>query len=190
MNIDTIKKELDGYFINKVTHNGMKVSENLCKKVNNAEYIVLDNVETPNGLISAYQHCLNQVNANLLNPELSICRLSQILPVIDGTVFEHYRMREKTIEKHISWCDCIERDEYEYQDGKYIVKVKKPKGFSYFIVDGENLTEINELLLDEKQKENCKRIKYPKLLKKALADDLCNEFEEQYKEQVKKYQNI
>ena len=190
MNIDTIKKELDGYFINKVSHNGMKVSENLCKKIDNAEYIVLDNVETPNGLISAYQHCLNQVNANLLNPELSICRLSQILPVIDGTIFEHYRMREKTIEKHISWCDCVERDEYEYQQGKYLCKTKKPKGFKYWLVDGDKITEIPGEILEETQKENAKRIKYPKLLLKALQDDLINEFEEQYKEQVKKYQNI
>ena len=190
MNIDTIKKELDGYFINRVSQPGIKASETLCKKINNKDYIVLDNVETPNGLISAYDNCLNQVNNQLIQPELSICRLSKILPVIEGSVFDKYNQREKIIEKHISWCDCIERDEYEYQDGKYIVKVKKPKGFSYFIVDGENLTEINELLLDEKQKENCKRIKYPKLLKKALADDLCNEFEEQYEEQVEKYQNI
>lgn len=190
MNIDTIKAELDGYFINRVSQPGIKASETLCKKINNADYEVCDNVETPNGIVSAYDLLLTQVNNQILDPTTSICRLSKILPVIDGSIFDKYNQREKIIEKHISWCDCIERDEYEYQEGKYIVKVKKPKGFSYFIVDGENLTEINELLLDEKQKENCKRIRYPKLLKKALADDLCNEFEEQYKEQVKKYQNI
>ena len=190
MNIDTIKAELDGYFINRVSQPGIKASETLCKKINNADYEVCNNVETPNGIVSAYDLLLTQVNNQILDPTTSICRLSKILPVIDGSIFDKYFQREKIIEKHITWCDCIERDEYEYQDGKYLCKTKKPKGFKYWLVDGDKLTEIPGEILDESQKENCKRIRYPKLLLKALQDDLCNEFEEQYEEEVKKYQNI
>lgn len=190
MNIEEIKAELTGYFINRVSHNGMTVSETLCKKINNADYEVCDNVETVNGIITAYDNCLIQVNNQLLSPVQSICRLSQILPVIDGSIFEHYKMREKTIEKHLDWCNCVESEENEYSDGKYVVKVKKPKGFKFFLVDGDKLTQIPGEILEENQKENAVRIKYPKLLEKALADDLINEFEEQYLEEIKKYHNI
>ena len=189
MDIKEIKHELQGYFINRISHNGEKVSENLCKK-NGNDYEVLRAVETPNGLMSAYDLLLNQVNNQILDPSISICKLSEILPVINGEVFENYKRREKTIEKHIEWCNCVETEENEYSDGKFIVKKKQPKGFIYFIVDGDKLTEIPGDLLDDNQKENAVRISYPKLLKKAISDRLENEFESAYLEEVEKYQSI
>lgn len=190
MKIDTIKSKLTGYFINRISHNGEKVSENLCKKIDGNDYEVLRAVETPNGLMSAYDLLLNQVNNQILDPSISICKLSEILPVINGNIFESYKQREKIIEKHISWCQCVETEENEYSDGKYVVKVKKPKGFIYFIVDGDKLTEIPGDLLEDNQKENAVRIKYPKLLRKALSDDLNNEFESAYLEEVAKYKSL
>ena len=190
MNIEDIKSQLTGYFINRISHNGEKVSENLCKKIDGNDYEVLRPVNTPNGLLSAYDLLLTQVNNQLLDPSVSICYLSEILPVINGNIFETYKQREKTIEKHISWCDCVESEENEYSDGKFIVKKKQPKGFIYFIVDGDKLTEIPGDLLDDNQKENAVRISYPKLLRKALSDDLNNEFEPSYLAEVSKYKSI
>ena len=60
----------------------------------------------------------------------------------------------------------------------------------YFIVDGDKLTEIPGDLLEDNQKENAVRIKYPKLLRKALSDDLNNEFESAYLEEVAKYKSL
>ena len=190
MDIKEIKHELQGYFINRISHNGEKVSENLCKKIDGNDYEVLRAVETPNGLMSAMDLLLQQCNNQLLNPSLSIRSLSEILEVINGEVFENYKRREKTIEKHIDWCTCVESEENEYSDGKYIVKWKKPKGMIYAIVDGDKLTEIPGDLLDDNQKENAVRIKYPMLLKKAISDSLENEFSSAYLEEVEKYQSI
>ena len=33
MNLETIKSELKGYFINRFEHNGEKVSDTLCRKI-------------------------------------------------------------------------------------------------------------------------------------------------------------
>ena len=50
--------------------------------------------------------------------------------------------------------------------------------------------EIPGDLLDDNQKENAVRIKYPKLLRTALSDDLNNEFESSYLAEVSKYKSI
>ena len=190
MKLDTIKDQLQGYFINQIQHNNMKVNETLCKKISNTEYLVLDNVNTPNGLVSAMDNLLYQINCQILNPTISIVSLNEILPTINGTVFEHYKMREKTIEKHISWCECVETEANKLSKDRYVVKWKRPKGFAYAIVYDDTLTEINDVLLEDQHKESAVRIKYPKLLLKALQDDLNNEFETLYSEEVKKYQSI
>ena len=189
MKIESIKSELKGYFINRMDFS-TDGKDKLCKKISNTDYMVLDNVETPNGLISAYDNLLAQVNNQILDPSVSICSLSKILPVIQGNIFDSYKARERKIEQHIEWCNCVESEDNKYMEDTYLVKAKKPKGFKYWVVDGAELKEINELLLDDTQKENAKRIKYHKLLLKALQDDLINEYEEQYLEEVKKYHNI
>ena len=147
-------------------------------------------MNTPKGLVTAYDLLLEQCNNQILDPTISIVSLSEILPTINGSVFEHYKMREKTIEKHINWCECVETDDNELTKGRYVVKWKRPKGFAYAIVYDDSLTEINEMLLEDHHKESAVRIKYPKLLLKALKDDLNNEFETLYSEEVKKYQSI
>ena len=190
MDIKEIKHELQGYFINTIFHNGEKVSESLCKKIDGNDYEVLRAVETPNGLMSAMDLLLQQCNNQILNPSVSICSLSEILITINGEVFENYQRREKIIEKHIDWCNCVESEENEYSDGKYIVKWKKPKGMIYAIVGGDKLTEIPGDLLDDNQKENAVKITYPKLLKRAISDRLENEFSSAYLEEVEKYQSI
>ena len=65
MNIEEIKHELQEqrYFINRISHNGEKVSESLCKKIDGSnDYEVLRAVNTPKGLVTAYDNCLSQVN--------------------------------------------------------------------------------------------------------------------------------
>ena len=123
-------------------------------------------------------------------PGLPICSLSEILIVVDGTVFELYKMRERKIQQHIDLCRTVETDNNELSKGRYVVKVKRPNGFNYFIVYDDSLTEINEVFLEEKDRLNAVRIKYPKVLKTALKDDLNNEYEEKYLQEVKKYKAI
>ena len=181
---------IKGYFINRIEHNGEIVSDKLCRKISNTEFEVLDNVRTPNGLLTASEHFLNQLNNQIVNPELCICSLSEVLPVINGNVFELYRLRERKIEQHIKWCQCVEREDNQFQPDKHVVKWKKPKRVIYAIVDGDKLTEIDGDLLDDQLKEKAVQIKYPKLLRTALKDELLNEYEPAYLREVKKYKDI
>jgi len=190
MKLNTIQNHLKGYFINRTEHNGEKVSDNLCRKISNTEFEFLDNVKTSNGLITAYENCLNQINNQLIEPELYICSLSEVLPVIHGQVFEFYHLRERKIKQHIKWCESVKRDDNQFQPNKHVVKWKRPRGFSYAIVNGDKLTEIDGDLLDDQLKEKAVQIKYPKLLLKALQDDLNNEYEADYLREVKKYKDI
>lgn len=190
MKLNTIQNHLKGYFINRIEHNGEKVSDNLCRKISNTEFEVLDNVKTPSGLITANEHFLNQLNNQIVDPSVCICSLNEVLPVIHGQVFEFYKLRERKIEQHIKWCECVERDDNQFQPNKHVVKWKKPRGFIYAVVDGDKLTEIDGDLLDDQLKEKAVLIKYPKLLARAIQDDLNNEFAEVYAEEVRKYKNI
>lgn len=190
MKKNTIQDHVKGYFINRIEHNGEKVSDNLCRKISNTEFEVLDNVKTPSGLLTANEHFLNQLNNQIVDPSVCICSLNEVLPVIHGQVFELYKIRERKIEQHIKWCECVERDDNQFQPNKHVVKWKKPRGFIYAIVDGDKLTEIDGDLLDDQLKEKAVQIKYPKLLLKALQDDLNNEYEVEYLREVKKYKDI
>ena len=73
---------------------------------------------------------------------------------------------------------------------KYVVKTKRPKGYNYFIAYDDSLTEISPNILDDKMKENAVLIKYPKLLQRALKDNLNNEYEDKYLQEMEKYHNI
>ena len=190
MKIDTIRTALNGYFINRVSHNGLKVTDTLCKKIDNENYETLENVRTPNGTITAYEHLLNQVNNHLLDPTLAVCKLDEILPLINGNVFESYSMRERHIEKHLELLDMVQDVYNEYETDKFVVTWKKPKKTLYGIVDDDKLIEIDGALLSDKLKENAVFLKNIQPLKNALADDLINEFEKAYNEEVAKYQNI
>ena len=190
MEIDTIKHQLNGYFINRMEYDGDQVFETLCKKIDGDKYETLDNVMTPSGEISASDLLLRQINNQILNPSVCICSLKEILPVINGRLWEVYENREKEIEKHINCCSAVETDDNEFIKGKYIVKWKRPRGFAFGIVDGNKLTEIDGDIFDDQQRKSAVRIKYPKLLIKALKDDLLNHFEDEYLREIKKYNDI
>ena len=190
MKTNTIQNHLKGYFINRIEHNGEIVSDKLCRKISNTEFEVLDNVRTPNGLLTASDHFLNQLNNQIVDPTFCICSLSEVLPVIHGQVFEAHRLRERKIEQHIKWCNCVEREDNQFQPDKHVVKWKKPRGVIYAIVDGDKLTEIDGDLLSDQLKEKAVPIKYPKLLRTAIKDQLNNEYEADYLREVKKYQDI
>ena len=192
MKIETIQNHLreQGYFINRVAFDDDNVTENLCRKLDDGDYEVCRNVNTPNGLKSASDLLLEQINNNIILPGLPICSLNEILVVIDGTIFELYKMRERKIQQHIDLCQSVETENNELPKGRYVVKVKRPKGFNYFIVFEDSITEINEVFLEEKDRLNAVRIKYPKVLQTALKDDLNNEYEEKYLQECQKYKAI
>lgn len=190
MKIDTIKNHLKGYFINRIEHTDGRVSETLCRKINNAEYETLEAVKTPSGNVTASVNLLNQINNQILNPSICICSLEEILPVINGRIFDLYEARERKIDKYIKWCSCVESDDNEFVNGKYIVKWKKPRGFGFGIVDGDKLTEIDGDIFDDQQRKSAVFIKYPKLLRTALKDDLINQYEDEYLHEVRRYHEI
>ena len=187
MNIDTIKAELNGYFINRFEHNGEKVSEALCRKINNYDYEVLDNVRTPNGLMSAMDLLLAQVNNQILDPTVSICSLDEILPTVKSNVFETHKMRERKIQQHIDLCQSVETEENELSDGRYLVYYVKRGTKIYAIVHDDSLTEYPANLLDDEQLAKAIRVEYPKLLRTALRDDLINQYDKAYDKEVEKY---
>lgn len=192
MNLETVQNQLkeQKYFINRIAINEDHITETLCKKINDSKFEVVGKVMTPSGEMSAEKVLLTQINNQIVLPELPVCSLNDVLPVIEGVVFDDYKRREKQIEKHIKWCQCVETEENELSSGRYVVKWKKLRYTIYAIVYDDSLTEINGALLDDKHKENAVKIKYPKLLLRALRDDLNNEFESEYLQEVKKYQEI
>ena len=187
MNLETIQDHLSGYFINRFEHDGGKVSDVLCKKINNYDYEVLDNVRTPNGLMSAMDLLLAQVNNQILDPTVSICSLDEILPVIKSNVFETHKMRERKIQQHIDLCQQYETEENELSDGRYLVYWKKRGTKIYGIILEESLTEYPANLLDDEQLAKAIRVEYPKLLRTALRDDLINQYDKAYDKEVEKY---
>jgi len=191
MELNEIKHYLNEnrYFINRYEMNG-EVSDKLSKKINNNDFEVLDNIRTPNGLLTAYQHCLNQVNNSLLMPEVAVCSLDEILPVIKATVFENHRIRERKIQQHIDLCQQYETEENELSPGRYLVYWKKRGTKIYGIILEESLTEVPGNLIDEESKENAIRVEYPKMLRTALRDELKNEYAEAYAKEVEKYHSI
>ena len=190
MEIDTIKHQLNGYFINRMDYGGDQVSETLCKKIDGDKYETLDNVMTPSGQISASDLLLRQINNQILNPSVCICSLKEILPVINGRIWELHENREKEIEKHIDCCSAVETDENEFLKGKYIVKWKRPRGFAFGIVDGDKLTEVDGDIFDDQQRKTAVRIQFPKLLRRALKDDMSNQYEDECLQEIKKYNDI
>lgn len=189
--LNTIKNHLNGYFINQTTDiYSQQVKETLCKK-NGNDYEVLDNnVNTPNGLVSPMVLLLQQCNNQILDPTFSICSLSEILPVINGSVFDSYAKRQKEIIKHRKWQKCCRTEANRYIENRYLIKWKRPKGISYGVVSNDTIVEVSELLLTSKQKENAILINYPKMLLKAIEDDLINEFQEDYLKEVAKYNSL
>ena len=189
--LNTIKNHLNGYFINQTTDTySQQVKETLCKKIDGNDYEVLDNVNTPNGLVSPMVLLLQQCNNQILDPTFSICSLSEILPVINGSIFESYAKRQKEIIKHRKWQKCCRTESNRYAEDTYLIKWKRPKGISYGIVGEGNIVEINELILTDNQKKNAVKISYPNILVKAIRDVLINEFEEEYLKEVEKYNSL
>ena len=190
MKIETIQKHLQGYFINTITHNDLKVSETLCKKIDNKNYEIVPNVKTNYGTISAYSHLLNQCNNQLLDPTISIVSLSEILPTINGNLFEDYRIRQKKINKYKKWIECVRTENNKYVNNTHLIKWKKARYVIYGVVGKDTIEEINDILLSEKEKDSAIAVKYPKLLKSAVKDNLINQFESSYLQEVKKYEKI
>lgn len=192
MNLETVQNQLkeQKYFINRIAINEDHITETLCKKINDSKFEVVGKVMTPSGEMSAEKVLLTQINNQIVLPELPVCSLNDVLPVIDGVVFDDYKRREKQIEQHIKWATCVEREDNQFQPDKHVVKWKKPKKVIYAIVDGDKLTEIDGDLLDDQLKEKAVPIKYPKLLRTAIKDQLNNEYEPAYLREVKKYKDI
>ena len=183
MDLETIKHQLNGYFLNRIEHNGLKVTETLCKKLGAADYMPLDNVKTTHGLV-------RQINAKIMNPNIYICDLKEVLPVINGDIFELWKMRERKIEQHIEICQKVETEENKLSKGRHLVKWKKKGKTVYGIVHEQSLTPVPEELLTEETRETAIKIQYPKILRTALADDLNNQYEAAYQKEVKKFRNI
>ena len=190
MKIETIQKHLKGYFINQVTIGKDHTTQRLCLKLPNNDYEVCGLVQTREGNITAYENCLRQVNYHLLEPQRAIVSLSEILPVIQGDVFEQYKMRQKRINTFKRWLQCVKTESNKYDTDRYIVTWKKRKDYKYGLIQGKELIEIDGAILSNEHKANAVKIDYPKLLKKALQDPLTNQFQSAYDEEVKKYNNI
>ena len=187
MTLETIQDQLSGYFINRYKQLGGKNSDILCKKINSNNYEVLDNINTPNGLMTAMDLLLVQVNNQILDPSVSICSLDEILPVINADVFETYYMRERKIQQHIDLCQQFETEENELSDGRYLVYYVKRGTKIYAIVHDDSLTEYPANLLNDEQLAKAIRVEYPKLLRTALRDELNNKYESAYQKEVEKY---
>lgn len=182
------------YFINKETVPGKdEIIDILCQKKTDDSYIILPKVETVNGLISAYDYLLNQIN-NQRVAEKPLLSLNQLLPTIKGDIFNQWKQREFIIEKLLNRLYSIQKPENEYDNDRYVIKQRygRPNEFRYYVVDIEEsvLAEIDGFLLNENLRQSAPLVKYPKQILNALKDNLENEYTEAYLEQIEAFRKI
>ena len=193
MKIETIKKQLQGYFINKTEFNGMDTSEKLCKKIDDSTFKTLEPVTTYYGTVSAYKNCLKQVNNQILSPETAIVSLSEILPVINANRFDDYKRRSDQIQRYKDLLAEVMTPSNEISQGRFLIKWKIPRGFKYGIIYNDEVSEVPEALLTSQDIATAITVKYPKLVRKALKDyqkGFENKYKSAYLEEVKKYHKI
>lgn len=198
MNLNEIKEELKGYFIYKNGRDyelAIKEGADFQLITNNINYLGFKETFT----LSPIRYLLLQCNNQLLDPCNYINDLSEVVPVIDFQVFHDYDNRAKQIDIYKKLLNQITGSKSIFnrkKDFKLIyVKshnhlLQEDDQVGYYVIKENEVIPINEGLLDKDYISNAVEVKEIDLIRKALKDDLKNEYEPAYLREVKKYQDI
>ena len=198
MKLDEIKQELKGYFIyrNKQDYelafrqgNDFKILDK------NIDYLSFKDKFT----LTPIRYLLMQVNHQLLDPLHYVNDLSDVIPVIDFNIFYEYDNREQEINNHKEIINQIIESKSIFNRKKdfKLVYVKSHNHLlqdrekvGYYIVKDNDVVPIDSALLDEDYISNAVEVKNLDSLKKALKDDLINQYTEKYKEEQSKWYSL
>ena len=196
MKIDEIKKELGSYFIYR-NRTEYKLG---CK--NGADYeLITENVIyqsfTDKHELTPIRYLLMQINNQLLEPKTYVTDLSDVIPVIDFEVFTNYDNRNNEIDKHKQLLEHIKGSKSIFGKKKdfKLIYVKEHnfldhtnEQVGYYVIKDNAVVPIDAALIDNV--DNAVEVENLQDIKKALQDDLVNQYSENYKEQCRKWDSL
>ena len=196
MKIDDIKKELHGYFIyrnRREYYLGFKDGADYELVTNNVKYSTLTDVVE----ITPMAYLLRQINNQLLDPKTYVTDLTTVIPVIDFEVFTDYDNRNNEIDKHKQLLEHIKGSKSIFGKKKdfKLIYVKEHnfldhtnEQVGYYVIKDNAVVPIDAALIDNV--DNAVEVENLQDIKKALQDDLVNQYSENYKEQCRKWDSL
>ena len=198
MKLDEIKQELKGYFIyrNKQDYElGLRQGNDFRLITDNVEYLSFKDRFN----LTPIRYLLMQVNQQLLDPLHYVNDLSDIIPVIDFNIFNEYDNRNAEIEEHKELLNQIveSRSIFNRKKDFKLVYVKShnhllqdKEQVGYYVIKDNDVVPIDSALLEDDYISNAVEVKNLDSLKKALKDDLINQYFESYKEEIRKWESL
>lgn len=198
MELDEIKQELKGYFIYKNKQDyelGLRQGKDYRLITDNINYLSFKDRFT----LTPIRYLLMQINHQILNPELYVDDLSDVIPVIDFNIFQEYDNRELEINQHKEIMNQIveSRSIFNRKKDFKLVYVEShnhllqdSKQVGYYIIKDSEIVPIDSALLEDDYMDNAVEVKNIDSLKKALKDDLINQYTEIYKEELSKWDSL
>lgn len=198
MKLDEIKQELKGYFIYKdkgVYELGLKQGRNYRLITDNIDYLSFKDKFT----LTPIRYLLMQINQQLLDPLTYVNDLSDVIPVIDFSIFQEYDNRELEIDNHRELLNQIIESRSIFNRKKdfklvyvkshnYLLQDREQVG--YYVIKDNDVVPIDSALLEDDYIKNAVEVKNLDSLKKALKDDLINQYTEKYKEEIRKWESL
>ena len=198
MKLDEIKQELKGYFIyrNKQDYElGLRQGNDFRLITDNIKYLSFKDMFD----LTPIRYLLMQVNHQLLDPLHYVNDLSDIIPVIDFNIFNEYDNRNAEIEEHKELLNQIveSRSIFNRKKDFKLVYVKShnhllqdKEQVGYYVIKDNDVVPIDSALLEDDYISNAIEVKNLELLRKALKDDLINQYFESYKEEIRKWESL
>lgn len=196
MKLEDIKQELKGYFIYK-----NNIDYKLAIKQNNDIKLITEDIIyktlTNEFKITPIRYLIMQINNQLLDPLIHITDLSDVLEVIDFQIFELYDSRNAEIEKHKKLLDQIKESKSIFGRKKdfKLIYVKHhnfldnhKEQIGYYVIKDGGVVPIDSALLDNT--DNAVEVTNLQDIKKALKDDLNNEYFENYNAECRKWESL
>ena len=196
MQLDDIKKELQGYFIYK-----NKAEYILALRNGNGFELMTERVKystiTDVYEITPIRYLLMQINNQLIDPKLYVTDITTVIPLIDFEVFTDYDNRNNEITRYKELLEHIQESKSIFGRKKdfKLIYVKshnfldnEREQIGYYVIKENNVVPIDAALIDNTN--NAVQVENLQDVKKALQDDLENQYDENYKEQCRKWDSL
>ena len=198
MKLNEIKQELKGYFIYR-----NNADYELAIRQGNDIKLITDNISVLSFKdrfeLTPIRYLLMQINNQLLDPLTYINELSEVLPVIDFRTFQLYDDREIEIARHKELLNQISESKSIFgrkkdfklvyvESHNHLYPDKEQKG--YYVIKNNDVIPIETALLDDYNLDAAIEVKHLDDLKKALKDDLTNQYKEIYEQACREWDSL
>ena len=196
MKLNDIKQQLKGYFIYKNKQDyelGFKDGADFELITDNINYTSFKDQYK----LTPIRYLLMQINNQLLDPKVYVTDLADVIPIIDFEVFQLYDNRSDEINRHKELLNQIQESKSIFgkkrdfkliyvKSHNYLDRSREQVG--YYVIKDSVPVPIDSALLDNV--DNAVQVRSIQELKKALKDDLINQYFENYKEECRKWDNL